>query len=78
MEPMKPGEILRTIAMFRLTNPRAEVRVCAGRTHLRDLQSMVFLAGANGMMIGDLLTVAARGAREDLRMVGDLEVEYAR
>ncbi len=78
LKPMKPLDILRTTAMFRLTNPRAEVRVCAGRMHLRDLQSMIFHAGANGMMIGDLLTVAARGVEEDLRMLGDLEVDHAR
>ncbi len=78
LEPMKPLDILRTVVMFRLTNPRAEVRVCGGRVHLRDLQSMIFHAGANAMMIGPLLTVAGRNAEQDLRMLGDLEVEYAR
>jgi biotin synthase len=74
MEPLKPLDILRTIIMFRLTNPRAELRVCAGRTYLRDLQSMVTLAGANGMMIGPLLTTAGRSVEQDLQMLRDLEV----
>ena len=43
---MAPLDILRAVSMFRLMNPKAEIKVCAGRTHLRDLQSMVFLAGA--------------------------------
>ena len=73
---MKPLDILRTIAMFRLTNPRAEIKVCAGRVHLRDMQSMIFHAGATGMMIGPLLTVAGRDVEEDLQMLRDLEVEY--
>jgi biotin synthase len=75
---MEPAEILRTIAMFRMMNPAAEIKVCAGRMHLRDLQSMIFLAGASGMMIGDLLTVAGRNVKQDLQMLKDLEVEYAR
>ncbi len=77
MEPMKPLDILRTVAMFRLTNPRSEVRVCAGRVHLGDLQSMIFHSGANGMMIGPLLTVAGRKVDQDIQMLRDLEVEYA-
>jgi len=76
-EVQKPMEILRTIIMFRLTNPHAEIRVCAGRIHLRDLQSMIFYAGANGMMIGPLLTVAGRNVEQDLQMLRDLEVEFA-
>ena len=52
--------------------------MCAGRVHLRDLQAMIFLAGASGVMIGDLLTVAGRNVRQDLQMLKDLEVEYAR
>ncbi|MGV8074749.1 MAG: biotin synthase BioB [Syntrophobacteraceae bacterium] len=77
MEPLKPLDILRTVSMFRLTNPRAEVRVCAGRLHLRDMQSMIFHAGANGMMVGKLLTVAGRDVEQDIRMLQDLEIEYA-
>jgi len=75
-EIMKPLDILRTISMFRLTNPGAEVKVCAGRVHLGDLQSMIFLAGANSMMMGPLLTVAGRSVEEDLKMLRDLEVDY--
>ncbi len=75
--PMKPLEMLRCIAVFRLLVPGAELKVCAGRTHLRDLQSMIFHAGATGMMIGDLLTVAGRDVEQDLRMLADLEVDDA-
>jgi biotin synthase len=74
---MKPLDILRTISMVRLTNCRAEIKICAGRVHLGDLQSMIFMAGANSMMIGELLTVAGGDVDRDLRMLRDLEVEYA-
>lgn len=71
-EIMKPLDMLRSIAMFRMMNPKAELKVCAGRIHLRDLQSMVFYAGATGIMIGDLLTVAGRDSKRDLQMIQDL------
>lgn len=76
MELMKPLDILRTISMVRLTNCSAEIKVCAGRVHLGDLQSMIFHAGANSMMMGHLLTVAGGDVERDLRMLRDLEVEY--
>ena len=75
-EPMQPMDILRSIAMFRLVNPTAELKVCAGRLLLRDMQAMIFYAGATGMMIGDLLTVAGRKVEDDLQMLRDLEVPY--
>ena len=73
--PMKPLDILRSIAMFRLVNLHAEIKVAAGRLHLRDLQSMVFHAGATGIMVGPLLTVAGRDVTLDRQMLLDLELE---
>jgi len=77
IEPAKPLDALRAIAMFRMTNPEAEIKVCAGRCHLRDLQSMIFHAGATGMMIGPLLTIAGRDVDDDLEMLRDLEMDFA-
>jgi biotin synthase len=71
---LAPMEVLRIVAMVRLLNPRAEVKVCAGRVHLRELQPLVFYAGATGIMIGPLLTVAGRDEEQDIRMVRDLEL----
>ncbi|MHB8862581.1 MAG: biotin synthase BioB [Pirellulaceae bacterium] len=76
LEPMKPMDILRTIAMFRLVNIKAEIKVCAGRAHMRDLQSMIFFAGATGMMIGPLLTIAGRDVQSDIAMLMDLEMPF--
>ncbi len=73
---MNPLDIIRCIAMFRMMNPEAELKVCAGRLHLRDLQSQIFYAGATGMMIGPLLTVAGRDVDEDLQMLKDLEIDF--
>ena len=71
-EVLTPLEILKTIAMFRLIAPRAEVRICGGRAHLGSLQPLLFLAGAIGMMIGDLLTVEGGPIDADIQMPADL------
>ncbi|WP_419778652.1 biotin synthase BioB [Maridesulfovibrio sp.] len=72
VEPLQPLEILLTIAMFRLVNPHAEVRMAAGRAALRSLQSFIFHAGCNGLMVGDFLTVSGQGIEHDLTMLADL------
>jgi biotin synthase len=73
MEPMEPLEILRTIALFRYVLPSKDIRVCGGRgVNLRSMQSWIFYAGANAMMIGNYLTTAGNPPEEDLRMIKDL------
>ncbi|HHM05312.1 MAG TPA: biotin synthase BioB [Gammaproteobacteria bacterium] len=72
--PMAPLEILHTIAVFRYMLPRAEIRIAGGRQFLRDLQAMIFFAGASGVMIGDYLTTRGRQVDDDLQMLRDLNV----
>ena len=73
--PMTPGEILRAVAMFRLTNPSSELRIGGGRKHLGDLQAKLFDAGAEGMLVGDLLTTTGQNVAEDLAMLADHNLE---
>ena len=57
LAPLPPMEILKTIACFRMILPRQEIMVAGGRTiNLRDMQSMVFMAGASALMVGNYLT----------------------
>lgn len=71
--PIPPLEILKIIAIYRFILPTKDIRVCGGReVNLRDLQSFIFLAGANGTMIGDYLTTPGRDPREDIQMISDL------
>lgn len=76
VEPMQPREILQCIAVFRYMLPRAEIRVAGGRHHLRDLQSMVFMAGASAIMIGNYLTTSGRQVEDDLQMLRDLGIAF--
>jgi len=66
-------EALKTIAFFRLILPKTNMYVCGGRQiTLRSLQSWIFLAGANGMMVGNYLTTKGRPWSEDQTMIRDL------
>ena len=81
-EPIDPVECLKIIALYRFLLPRQEIKVAGGRElSLRDLQSWIFLAGADGLMIGNYLTTCGRPADEDLQMIRDLGLtlrEYQR
>ena len=76
---MKPLEILKAVAMFRLVCRAPEIKVCAGREELlRDLQSMFLYAGATGIMVGDYLTRPGRLPQQDFQLLKDLEVRFER
>lgn len=67
-----PVECVRAVAVARLMMPDKEIRICGGREHnLRDLNSWVLLAGADGLMVGNYLTTAGREVHDDLRMIVD-------
>lgn len=71
--PITPLEALHSIALFRLILPEKEIRVCAGRgTALGQLHPLVFLAGADGFMIGNYLTTSGLNPKDDLKMIQDL------
>lgn len=66
-------ECLKTIAVYRLILPQKRITICGGREkNLRDLQSWIFFAGANGTMIGNYLTTLGRNVDTDLTMFSDL------
>jgi len=71
-------EALAVVAVARLMMPDREIRVCGGREHaLRDLQSWVVLAGADGIMVGGYLTTSGRNVADDLRMIADAGLRLA-
>ncbi len=70
--PLPPLEALKVVAVARLMLPDRELRVCGGRGHvLRELQSWIFAAGADGVMVGGYLTTPGRAVATDLRMIRD-------
>ncbi len=74
--PLPVLEILKTIACFRFILPRQEIMVAGGRTvNLRDAQSMIFMAGASALMVGNYLTTLNQPVEKDLQMLKDLGLD---
>jgi biotin synthase len=74
--PLAPMEILKTIACFRFLLPKKEIMIAGGRTvNLRDMQSMVFTAGASALMVGNYLTTLNQPVEKDLQMLKDLGLD---
>jgi biotin synthase len=73
---LPPMEILKTIACFRFILPKQEIMIAGGRTvNLRDMQSMVFTAGASALMVGNYLTTLNQPVEKDLQMLKDLGLD---
>ena len=73
---LSPLEILQTIACFRFILPKQEIMIAGGRTvNLRDLQSMIFMAGASALMVGNYLTTLNQPVEKDLQMLKDLGLD---
>ena len=73
---LTPMDCLRIVAMMRYHLPTKHITVCGGReTNLREFQSWIFMAGADGMMIGNYLTTTGRDEQVDLQMLKDAEVQ---
>jgi len=75
-EAIDPFEFVRTIAIARITMPRAMVRLSAGREQMDEaLQAMCFLAGANSIFYGDqLLTTSNPQAEADRKLLARLGI----
>jgi len=71
---LDPLEFVRTIAVARITMPRAVVRLSAGREDMsEETQALCFLAGANSIFYGPkLLTTANPGRDRDRDLMAKL------
>ena len=70
-------EFIRTIAVARITMPKAMVRLSAGRSEMsEEVQALCFLAGANSIFYGDkLLTTGNPEAEQDKIMFRKLGLQ---
>jgi len=70
---MKPSEIAKAFALFRLINPTKMIKFAAGReTVMKDFQGLLMLAGANSMITGGYLTTRGRSIEDDQRFIEQL------
>lgn len=67
-EKLDPFEFVRTIAVARITMPKARVRLSAGRRSMGDgIQALCFMAGANSIFYGDKLLTTGNPEADDDR-----------
>ena len=73
-EKLDPLEFVRTIAVARITMPKARVRLSAGRQQMSEaVQALCFLAGANSIFYGEkLLTTGNPEAERDRALLAKL------
>src|SRR5437588_1440860 len=78
-ELMDPWDVVKWIAIFRLSLPEALFRLCGGRVeNLGELQQTAIKAGVNGVMMGNFLTTLGNTPDQDREMFEDLGLNVAR
>jgi len=72
VDHLNPRSCLKALAMFRFTNPAAEIRIAGGREmHLGSMQCLGLYA-ANSMFVGDYLTTKGQPPAADYRMIEEM------
>ncbi|MCB2296554.1 biotin synthase BioB [Clostridium tagluense] len=74
-ESLNQEEILKTIAIFRLVNPKALIRLAGGRNRIDGFGENCFNAGANATITGNYLTTSGNKICDDKKMVSELNLE---
>ena len=76
IESLDLFEFVRTVAVARITMPKARVRLSAGRQQMGDaIQALCFLAGANSIFYGDkLLTTGNPDWKRDKSLLTNLMI----
>jgi biotin synthase len=71
-KPLSSEEALRIVALFRVTLPKATIRICGGRPTVfaaREQDELLFRAGANAFMTGNYLTTSGISPEKDREII---------
>ena len=70
---MRPAEVAKCFAIYRLLLPGKEIKFAAGReTVMKDFQGLLMLSGANTFITGGYLTTRGRTITEDMKLLDEL------
>lgn len=78
LTPLSLDEVLTTVALYRLINPLAVIRMAGGRQQLGEDQYRCFTSGANGAIVGNYLTTDGMGIAGDLERLSALGYTFER
>ena len=56
--PLSDSHILRAMAMMRIINPTADIRLAGGRNRIKHLEKRLLFCGVSASIVGDMLTTA--------------------
>lgn len=77
-EKLTPRYCLKALALYRLANPRCELRIAGGRElHLGSMQCLGLYA-ANSIFVGDYLTTEGQPPDADYKMIEEMGFEVTR
>lgn len=73
---LDPFEFIRTIACARITMPKSYIRLTGGRNEMNEeMQALAFIAGANSLHIGKLLTSPLPEVEQDFALLQRLDMQ---
>ena len=73
LDKIDEENVLRTLAIFKITNPKSILRFCGGRMRLSEENQIKALQSCvEGLMTGNYLTTTGKSPQEDLELVKNL------
>lgn len=71
--------ILRTLAIFKIANPKSILRFCGGRMRLsEENQKKALKCCVEGILTGNYLTTTGKSPQQDIRMIQDIGKELVK
>lgn len=69
MAPLSDDELLRSIAIFKIIDPKALIRFAGGRSRFTHIQEKALRSGVCGAIMGDMLTTIGADIDSDFEMI---------
>jgi biotin synthase len=78
LQPLKPTDAIKTIAVWRFIMPNTILKIAGGRElHLKDKERFALKAGANGIITGGYLTTRGNNIEKDMTMIKEVGLKVA-
>ena len=73
--PLAGNEIMRAVAVMRIVNPEADIRLAGGRSLICDIEEELLRSGVSAVITGDMLTTSGFDVDSDREMFRRLGLE---